>query len=300
MRAIVSVAVTLACFQSVAARGGEDAEHYATRARYWLETGDYDKAIEDYNHALLLDPNNAAAYLGRSSAWGGKREYDKAIEDCNAALRINPTLATAYHSRGIAWQQKHEYNKAIEDYNEALRLDPKNADACCSRASAWGEKREYGKVLDDCNAALRIRPSFALAYYIRGNAWREKGDYARATEDYKEAIRLAPSDAYTYNGLAWVQATCPDERYRDGKEAVANVNRIIDLGPPEQWYYHGTFAAAYAESGDFTKAIESQTKAIELAAKDVSARDSDKEELGVCLELYKQGKPYREEPKPKP
>jgi hypothetical protein len=51
-----------------------------------------------------------------------------------------------------------------------------------------------------------------------------------------------------------------------------------------------TLAAAYAESGDFAKAQEWQTKAIEFVPQKV------KPEYLARLELYKQGKPYHAPP----
>ena len=67
----------------------------------------------------------------------------------------------------------------------------------------------------------------------------------------------------------------------------------------KHWSCVGTLAAAYAESGDFEKAKEWEAKAIEMATTDRSVTDKDKQEMRDRLELYKQGKPYREEPKKK-
>ncbi len=53
-----------------------------------------------------------------------------------------------------------------------------------------------------------------------------------------------------------------------------------------------TLAAAYAESGDFEQAKRWQAKAIEVAPD-----GKDKQEMRGRLELYKQGKTYREVPK---
>jgi len=44
-----------------------------------------------------------------------------------------------------------------------------------------------------------------------------KGEYDKAIADYNEALRLDPGDAVTYNTRAWLRATCPDAKYREGK-----------------------------------------------------------------------------------
>jgi hypothetical protein len=53
-----------------------------------------------------------------------------------------------------------------------------------------------------------------------------------------------------------------------------------------------SLAAVYAESGDFEKAKEWQAKAVEM-----TPDEKNKQDGRARLELYKQGKPYREEPK---
>jgi len=91
-----------------------------------------------------------------------------------------------------------------------------------------------------------------------------------------------------------LQATCPDQRYRDGKNAVLKATQAYQLTDGKSWGHLDTLAAAYAESGDFEKAKELEAKAIEMVAD-----EKDKQACRSRLELYKQGKPYREEVKKK-
>ena len=92
-----------------------------------------------------------------------------------------------------------------------------------------------------------------------------------------------------YNELAWLQATCPDERYRNGDKAVVNAGYAHLLGDGRTWEFIDTLAAAFAEIGEFSEAVQWQTKAIGLAPETKRGR------LQMRLELYKQGKPYRGE-----
>jgi tetratricopeptide (TPR) repeat protein len=95
--------------------------------------GDYDRAIADYDEAILLDPELEQAYTNRGSAWDHKGQYDRAITDYDEAIRLNPELAQAYTNRGSAWYHKGDYDRAIADQNEALRLDPQLAQAYTDR-----------------------------------------------------------------------------------------------------------------------------------------------------------------------
>ncbi|PSP03916.1 MAG: hypothetical protein BRC54_11510 [Cyanobacteria bacterium SW_7_48_12] len=84
--------------------------------------GNYQKAIEDADQALQIDPNLAKAYLNRSAAHLGLGEYQKAIEDADQALQINPNLARAYFNWGLAHYQLGEDQEAIADLQKAAQL----------------------------------------------------------------------------------------------------------------------------------------------------------------------------------
>jgi tetratricopeptide (TPR) repeat protein len=67
--------------------------------------------------------------------------YKAAIEDFNQALRLNPQDAETYVKRGIVRSEMalysgdsySNYRTAIEDFNQALRLNPQNAEAYIKR-----------------------------------------------------------------------------------------------------------------------------------------------------------------------
>ena len=286
----------LSCLAVAAELKAQDADFYLDQGEAWTAKGEYDRAIADFTQALKLDPNLAEAYIGRGDAWNYKDEYDKAIADFDQALKLDPNLAEAYSGRGESWNDKGEYDKAIADFDQALRLNPNLADAYCGRGAAYYEKDEYDKAIADCNQALRLNPNLAEAYRVRGECWNEKGEYAKTIADYTQAQRLSPNDARISNCLAYLQATCPDAHYRDGQAAYQNANKAYQLSGGKDWDVIDTLAAAYAECGDFEKARQWETKAIDLAqsSKPPAAKE-DIDEAAARLELYKQGRPRREE-----
>ena len=207
-------------------------------------------------------------------------------------LRNHPGSASTYRNRGVVWHKEGKFDNALNDYTEAIRLDPKNALAYSNRGLTWHAKGEHDNALKDYTEAIRLDPQDAITYNNRGFTWRAKGEYDNALKDYTEAIRLDPQDASPHNGVAWLLATCPEDRYRDGQRAVTTARKACELSGWKDANDMGTLAAAYAESSDFDEAIRWQTKAMQTLAADAEYVKGARERLA----LYRQGKPYREAP----
>jgi tetratricopeptide (TPR) repeat protein len=249
----------------------------------------FDRAIAFYTAQIKDSPGHAAGYVDRASIWQEKGETAAAIADLDEAIRLDPRHAMAYNNRGVARRSRKEHDKAIADYSEAIRLDPKLAWAYNDRGLAWTAKHEHDKAGADHSEAIKIDPKLASAYSNRANTWAAKKEYDRAIADHSEAIRLDPKLAGAYNNRAWLRATCPEAKYRDGKAAVDDATKAFEMSGRKGANHLGTLAAAYAERGDFPRAVEAQAKAQRLY-KDEGDLKRGRERTA----LYKAGKPYRE------
>ena len=117
------------------------------------------------------------------------------------------------------------------------------------------------------------------------------GEYEKALADYAEAIRLDPKLAKAFNRRAWLWATCPDIKYRDGKPAVKSATFACELTGWNDAISLGTLAAAYAECGDFDAAASYQEKALKLYSGQAELQDGQKR-----LEMYQAKMPFHEQP----
>jgi tetratricopeptide (TPR) repeat protein len=186
--------------------------------------------------------------------------YDKAIRLYTIAIESGElsqeNLSKTYNNRGLAWEKKGNYDKAIADYTKATEIDPR----------------------------------YTKAYGNRGVAWEKKGNYDKAIADYTKAIEIDSRYGSAYNSLAWVMATCPEGRYRDGKRAVALAEKSVAL--EDDVNALDTLAAAYAEAGRFQEAIKTQEKAITKLKQEGGTEALP--EFEKHLSSYKAGKPWRE------
>ena len=112
--------------------------------------------------------------------------------------------------------------------------------------------------------------------------------------DYAVALKFKPKDNSILNNFAWVLATSPKDKLRDGKRAVELAAKATSLPGGDVPIVLRTLAAAYAESGDFPKAIETAQHAIDLST--AQNNTSLLATLRHEIELYQARTPYRESP----
>ncbi|QVL30990.1 tetratricopeptide repeat protein [Telmatocola sphagniphila] len=283
----------LADFSAAVKLQPEDVLVWINRGDFYSETKDYDKAIEDFTEAIKIDEDYGYAYIGRGNARLEKKEFEKALKDFGKALEIDPQDTTALLSRGNAYLEQKEYDAAIKEYNEVLEIIPNSAYAYVCRANAQAAKKDFEKALADYTKSLKIDPENSGAFASRGNCYADKKEYDKALKDFTEAIKIDPKSEYAINGEAWLLATCPEPKYRDGKKAVELAQKACELSHFKDLNLVDTLAAAFAEVGKFEEAVKWQEKAI----RNPFASDTEISEAKERLELYKMKKPYRDERK---
>lgn len=199
--------------------------------------------------------------LDHESEW-----WVPSLANIEEAIRLDPKCADAYYERGIdrAWtglrdEAIKDIDEAIKDFDEAIRLDPTKAVYFQERAVAWSGKEVYSKAIADLTEAIRLDPRNSDLYIRRGAIWMRTSDYDNAITDYDDSLRLDTFDEF-------------------GRQELS---RLLSA-----------WAESFAEAGFFDAAIRYQSKAVE--APEYQGPDGD--HARRQLELYKQKKPFRQDP----
>jgi tetratricopeptide (TPR) repeat protein len=144
------------------------------------------------------------------------------------------------------------------------------------------------KAIEMLDRILEEETKNADALRARGDALLSVGKHAEAIKDYTAALEIEPEDTGVLNNLAWVLSTSPQDAVRNGKRAIELATKACELTKFKKPHILSTLASAYAEAGDFDKAVEWSAKAVELGG------DELKEQLKKELDGYKEKKPFRE------
>lgn len=223
--------------------------------------------IEQYTHCLGamdkdlyygFDWNRRDVHFRRGNAYFDLNRYHEALVDYNVALQSGVNV-WSYHQRGMTHEAIGNHQQALKDYQQALAIN------------------------EDAFEVL----------HSRGSLYAKLGRYRLAIQDLRKAVRLSPETALYANDLAWLLATCPDKRIRNGKEAVSFARQA--LASQRSAFHLDTLAAALAAQGDFEQAIMTQRQAIDLWQKERGSEDTHAE-FKARLQLYVARKAYIKAP----
>jgi serine/threonine protein kinase len=250
------------------------------RGKAYLELGNVEKARDDFVRAAELDPKNADTQLRVGNAEIDLKRPLQAIKAFGNAINIlsqSPAeakkLAHTYLARGGASIQLAEgespgdadgeknYLSAIDDFTAAGRL--------------------FG--LDDVDSSVELHTLRASCFEKLKRRNEAKEDQQIADSFYE--LKAKPGDAESMNTIAYYLSTSESKDIRDIPKAIIFASKACEIGgnDAEKHKYFDTLATAYAAAGQFDRAVEWESKAVE------NAPESESEEYRSKLERFKKG-----------
>jgi tetratricopeptide (TPR) repeat protein len=208
------------------------------------------------------------------------------------ALAVTPKNDVAENNLGIVFLQKGQLDDAISRLQAAIDLRPENGPAHNNLAKALLQKGRLADALVHYRKFLEIEPENVEARNILGTALIQQGRVREAIEQWQDALAIEPENGNASSNLAWVFATCPEASIRDGGRAVELAEKALHLSGGKIPMIFRVLAAAYAESGRFSEAIQTAQRGIELA--NSQGNSGLATELQGNIALYQTGSPLRD------
>jgi protein O-mannosyl-transferase len=216
-----------------------------------------------------------------------EQEYAKAVEIAPSYDAANTNLGASYANRG-------EYEKALPYFQTAVRVNPFNSGPRCSLGWSYGRLGRYDEAEVVLREAVELDPNSLNGHDMLAHVLYSQGKSSEALAEWRVVLDELPDHVHMLNRVAWILATNPDASVRNGAEAVERAERAAKLTKGQVPEVLNTLAAAYAETGQFPLAVETQSKATKLVLR------QNNPELAKLfrarLLLYEDGKPCREAP----
>ena len=227
-------------------------------SRAWIQTSYWRDSETLFTHALAVTSNNDVAENNLGIVFLRKGQLDDAISLLQAAVDLRPENSPAHENLAKALLQKGQVTDALVHYRKLLELQPDNIEV----------------------------------HNIVGTVLIQQGRIREGVEEWQKVLSIQPDNGNAMSNLAWVFATSPDESLRDGAQAVQLAEEALRISGRRIPVIFRTLAAAYAEKGMFSQAIQTAQRGIELA--NSQGNSGLAAELQSNIALYHAGRPLRD------
>jgi len=205
-------------------------------------------------------------------------------------LLRNPNSWMAHVNLGNHLAEAGNLDEAIVHYRQALQINPDHWDAHISLGTALAQEGDVDGAITQYQEALQIYPGDEVAHVNLGIVLLQRGKKAEAIAHFQKGLQLEPDDVKALKYLAWLLATSPEASLRDGARAVELARHANALTGGDNPIFLHILAAALAEAGRFSEALETAQRALQLA--EAQSNPGMVGELRHEMEIYQTGSPF--------
>jgi tetratricopeptide (TPR) repeat protein len=247
------------------------------------------EAVDFFRRMVMAGTEDPLArlYLGTALSLLGNSQ--EAIQQYTEGLRLAPGNAKLHYNLAILLIELKSDQKAIEHLQATIQADPGMKDAHFHLANELMRAGRFEEALPHYAKVIELEPGNGFARLMQAMTLIRLRNYEKAKDLLEESHSALPGNPDITHALARLLATCPNSTIRNGSNAIQLIQSLptknLDLDQAE------TLAMAFAEVGQFGRAIELQQK---LIAEVKNAQRADLEHLlAENLERYQRGNPCR-------
>ncbi len=216
--------------------------------------------------------------------------YDRIWSDTVAK---RPQNARARNNYATSLLAQGRFAEAEPQLRVAVKREPAYPEAEANLGAALSALGRLEEGSTHLVRAIGLRPDFGDAHKNLGENYALQHRLGEAAAAYSAGLVHKPDDVHLLNRIAWILATCADDRVRDGARARALADRAVELSGRQDAESLDTLGAALAEMGQFDQAANAARKALAVAAR--AGGDPERSsQMAFRVSLYTRGQAFRE------
>jgi serine/threonine-protein kinase len=223
---------------------------FVTLAQIHDLLGKHDLALQEFHHALDLDPKNAAALGGLARSYEGSGRIADAEKTFLDAAALRPDDWYELNSLGAFYDRQSKYQQAIAAYQQALQITPDNAEVYSNLASAYiddGSQQFRAAAEQALKKSIALNPSDS-AYANLGLLYYQEKRFQEAATATEQALRISGNNYLVWNNLmlAYEALNQKDKAATTRRKAEALAEQAVALKPGDA-LAQSTLATFYAQ-----------------------------------------------------
>jgi tetratricopeptide (TPR) repeat protein len=190
---------------------------------------------------------------------------ERAISESRRAIELGPQNFSAYQMLMKCFIDSKRFNEAATFGPEWLAVSPFELEAHSSLAAALAQTGDLVTAARQFGYVLMIRPNAEEALTQVHQILVSLAKAPDGLQRLRDIAGTAPDSPRMLDELAWLFATYPESDVRNGAEAVRLAERACNLTDRRVAAFLATLAAAYGETGDFSRGVAAAEEALKRA-----------------------------------
>ena len=104
------------------ATAAQDVQSYTNQGMQASQAGRYDQALQAFDQALKLKPNDPALISYKATVYYAKGNNAQALQLVEQIIQQNPNFGRAYYQRAMILEKQEKYDQAVADLQKAKSL----------------------------------------------------------------------------------------------------------------------------------------------------------------------------------
>jgi tetratricopeptide (TPR) repeat protein/tRNA A-37 threonylcarbamoyl transferase component Bud32 len=231
---------------------------YVTLGNLHRDSDKFELALQEYEHALRLEPHNADAVMGTASTYEKMGRLADAEETFKKGAALRPDYWDGYNSLGNFYDRQGKYPEAIANYQHAAELTPDNTVIDINLAAAYLDR---GSPPDLPAAEAALKKSITLgptypAYANLGLLYLNEKRFAESVTMTQKALQLNDKDYLVWaNLMAAYQGLNQKGNFEMAREHAITLLEQAVMAKPQTALTQVSLASLYAQKGLKEKAI---------------------------------------------
>lgn len=167
--------------------GESNVDSLINRGVRFYNRGQYEPALNHFEKALKLEPQNQFAVYDKALVYYSQKNYSRSVKTCYQCLRNHPDYGYAYYLLGDNYEMLQQADSAIISFENAYRYEVRDAALLQNMADVYYEKKNSQKAIRYYKEALQqdssitdlymrlseLEPSRSQFYQAKAIRWKQ-------------------------------------------------------------------------------------------------------------------------------
>ena len=216
------------------------------------------QALENYEKAILIDPDSKSAIYNKATILYKLTEYNDALKLCQRAIAIDSSYILPFYLTGQIYKVQNKLDSSLL-YNQLLiKRSPNDPEYLFHLAISELDNGLKNEAIKHFSKSINILTENNPSYFNRATLYQQQGQFAEAKKDYLKFISTKPHDNESYVRLSWIYTK---QNKLDSTRIILETALAMDSTYSDTFLYLGDY---YSQTNKNKKACDMYLKAKNL------------------------------------